>query len=50
MLHAGFLLRLFLYPEDGGHMIPETSLGLQRTKQLYIPEDYIRKYNYIVNS
>jgi hypothetical protein len=36
--HAGFLLRLFFDPEDGGYMFLR-NVGWQRTTRRYIRED-----------
>jgi hypothetical protein len=37
--HAGFLLRLFLDPEDGGDMSLRNVIDTQRTTRRYIPQD-----------
>jgi hypothetical protein len=39
LIHSGLLLGLFFYLEDGGDISPETSVDLQRTTRLYIPDD-----------
>jgi hypothetical protein len=39
LLHAGFLLVIFFYPEDVGDIFPETVVGVQLTTRRYVPGD-----------
>jgi hypothetical protein len=39
--HAGFLLGLFVEPEDGGDMASEVSDDFQQNTRRYIPEESI---------
>jgi hypothetical protein len=41
LIHVGLLLDLFFYLEDEGDISPETSVDLQWSTRLYIPDDRI---------